>query len=164
MYAYVNDEKYGEIKYNESFWSGKKELSINGKSFYKVGKNKYSYGSGEDLIEAYLIGNFISGVKVIIGNESIQVIPKSKVYEWILAFIPFRFILTWGYVPVLVSVFLVVGGAIGGAISGGLGALSLMIMKKQSSIGKKLIIGIAMCLATVLACFVLALLMLSTLN
>ena len=35
MYAYVNDEKYGEIKYNESFWSGKKELSINGKSFIK---------------------------------------------------------------------------------------------------------------------------------
>ena len=71
----------------------KKELSINGKSFYKVGKNKYSYGSGEDLIEAYLIGNFISGVKVIIGNDSIQVIPKTKVYEWILAFIPFIFIL-----------------------------------------------------------------------
>ena len=39
----------------------------------------------------------------------------------------------------------IIGGAIGGAISGGLGALSLMIMKKQSSIGKKLIIGIAMC-------------------
>ena len=164
MYAYVNDEKYGEIKYNESFWSGKKELSINGKSFYKVGKNKYSYGSGEDLIEAYLIVNFISGVKVIIGSENIQVVPKTKTYEWILAFVPFLFIITWGNVPELLTIFPVVGGAIGGAISGGLGALSLMLMKKQSSISKKLAIGFGLCIGTIFACFVVALAMLSALN
>lgn len=35
----VTNDKIGSIEYRESFWTGKKEITINGKKLTKVGKN-----------------------------------------------------------------------------------------------------------------------------
>lgn len=35
MKVIINNEKYGTIEYNENFWTGKKEIYVDGKLFKK---------------------------------------------------------------------------------------------------------------------------------
>mgnify|MGYP003319439936 FL=1 len=39
MRVVVNHETYGEIVYEESFWTGKKEISVGGIPLFEVRKN-----------------------------------------------------------------------------------------------------------------------------
>ncbi len=162
MDSTVKNEKYGIIKYNESFWTGKKELNIDGKNFFKVAKNKYSYGQGDDLITAIIKGNMLTGVTILIENDEIEVVRKTKVYEYILAFLPFILICIWGNSQTLCSIFPVVGGAIGGAISGGMSIVSLMFMKKQKSFIGIILVSLISLIVTVLSCYLIAVILLST--
>lgn len=161
MYSTVENEKYGIIKYNESFWTGKKELNINGKTFFKIAKNKYSYGQGDDLITAEIKGNMLTGVNILIDNDEIEVVRKTKVYEYILAFIPFVIICIWGNSQSLCSIFPLVGGAIGGAISGGVSFTALILMKKQKSFIATLLVSLISLVVTVLSCYLIAVMILS---
>ena len=157
----VNNEKYGVIKYNESFWTGKKELSIDGKNFFKVSKNKYTYGCGDDLLTAIIKGNMVTGVTIMIENDEIEVIRKTKFYEYILSFLAFIFVCIWGNSQSLCSIFPVVGGAIGGAISGGISIVALMNMKKQKSIIGVLLVSLISFVVTIFSCYLVALVILS---
>ena len=47
MKVVVENEKYGTIEYNESFWTGKKTIYVGEKLLTKKAKNKYAYSSEE---------------------------------------------------------------------------------------------------------------------
>ena len=152
MKQIVHHSVYGEIVYNENLWSGKKALTVNGLNAQPLSKNEVMV-NGE---KAVLKGNYLIGVSVCIGSETIEVLPKLTWYEIIVAFLPAVFILIWGNIPSLAAVFPVVGGAVGGGI-GGLGTIaSMLLMRKATSPIKKIIIGLGTFAVTVLAAFVMA--------
>ena len=157
MKEIVQHSIYGEIVYNESFWTGKKALTINGVDAKPISKKEYMVNEKRAILK----GSFLTGSMLLIEGETIQLSPKAKWYEIILAIIPFLFLLTWGNSASLCSVFPVVGGAIGGAL-GGVGAvISLFLMKTQKNPIVKTVVGIIVAVATILIAFVLALAILS---
>ena len=159
MQERVQHPVYGEIIYNENVWTGKKELLVNGQSIPPVQK-KYFIINGQS---ATLKGSFLSGARLQFNNETIEISPKPKWYELLLSVLPFVFLMVWGNNASLCAIFPVVGGAIGGAL-GGLGIVfSLLYMKKANSLIQKLLVGVGAFAATVMAAFVVALLIMGTL-
>ena len=155
MKEYIQHPIYGEIVYNESFWTGKKAMTINGVDAQPVSKKEFT-AEGKRLV---ITGSSLMGLKLQIDNDIVEISPKPKWYEIALAFLPLIFLLTWGNSTALCSVFPVVGGAIGGAL-GGIGSItSLLLMKKAKSLLTKMLIGIGAFAVTVLIAFVLALVM-----
>ena len=67
MKIIVTNEKYGEFVYEESFWTGKKELFLNGEKLEKSSKNVFLINNGEVV---YLKGNYLTGVKLTINSET----------------------------------------------------------------------------------------------
>ena len=61
MRVVVNHETYGEIVYEESFWTGKKEISVGGISLFKVRKNCYAYQCGEQTVTVDVKGSAYFG-------------------------------------------------------------------------------------------------------
>ena len=157
MKEIVQHPIYGEIIYNENFWTGKKKIVVNGVDAQPISKKEYMVNEKRAL----LTGNFLTGSTLHIEGEAIQLSPKMKWYEIILAIIPFLFLMIWGNSASLCSIFPVVGGAIGGAL-GGVGAvISLFLMKTQKNPIVKTVVGIIVAVATILIAFVLALAILS---
>ena len=109
MKASITHPSYGEIVYSESIWTGKKSLIINGTAVQPVSKTEFMIGENK----AVLKGNYLTGVSLSIGDETIELSPKSKWYEIVLAVLPIVFLLTWGNSATLCSIFPVIGGAIG---------------------------------------------------
>ncbi len=157
MKEIVQHSIYGEIVYNESFWTGKKALTINGVDAKPISKKEYMVNEKRAILK----GSFLTGSTLLIDGETVQLSPKAKWYEIILAIIPPLFLMTWGNNASLCSIFPVVGGAIGGAL-GGVGAvISLFLMKTQKNPIVKTVVGIIVAVATILIAFVLALAILS---
>lgn len=155
----------GEIIYEESFWTGKKEISINGQKLKKLGKTLFEYTDEEGKItKVYLMGNFVGGTKITLDNQSIQVTEPAKWYEYALAILIFVVVLIWGNSPALCSIIPIVGGAIGGGISGAMGCGALILMKSTNNILYKILIVLGMFMATILICFVIALGLISSLS
>ena len=153
----INHPTYGTIVYDESFWTGKKTLTVNGTACFALSKKEFMIGEQK----AVLLGNLFMGIQLSINQETIEISPRPAWYEIVLAILPLAFLLTWGNSPALCAIFPVVGGAIGGALGGAGTMLSLMLMKNAKSLGKKLLIGVGIFAATLLVSFVLALLVLS---
>ena len=65
MKEIVNHPTYGEIIYTESFWTGKKTLTVNGTQATPISKKSFSI----DGKEAELKGGAFTGVKMQLGNE-----------------------------------------------------------------------------------------------
>lgn len=146
--------EYGEIVYDESAWTGKKTLFIDGKQLEKVSKNEFVTENGDSV---FVKGSLLTGTKVTIGNETIELTPSIKWYEAVLALLPLIFNLVWGNVVALCAIIPMVGGAIGGLINGGIAMLSLMLMKRTQSVGLKIIIGLGMFCVGFLLCFLIGL-------
>lgn len=157
MKQIIQHPTYGEIVYTESFWTGKKSLTVNGVEAQPVSKKEFSI----DSKKAFLKGNYLSGVTLWIDVEEIELFPKAKWYEFVLALLPLIFLLTWGNSPTLCAIFPVVGGAIGGALGGLFAIVSISVMKKAQSPVYKVGIGLGICVATVLIAYLLALAILS---
>lgn len=149
MQVTINHPRFGMIDYTESFWTGKKKITINGVELVKADRTHYAFPDGK-LIS--VTGNFLSGAAVEIDGERISLTEKIKWYEILLGCLPLILVLIWGNSPALVKVIPVVGGAIGGAIDGGIGggisgglsALSIFFIKSVKPIGLKILIGIGM--------------------
>ena len=153
MQAVVNNPTYGEIVYNESFWTGKRSLKINGvEAIHLDGKN---YVINDTT--ARLKGNYISGVKLAIGVDEIEIVPSPKWYEILCAVFLLAFVTVWGNSVALCSIVPLAGGAIGGAIAGVCAVLSIFLMKMTKNVGFKLLIWLGMFALAVLSCFFVAL-------
>lgn len=161
MNKIIMHETYGKIEYNESFWTGKKELSVNDVPLQKVSKKVFSMSDGTQIA---IEGNFLGGLTLNIGNERLQLTDKIKWYEIVLSIIPFILIMVWSNVPYLFNIFPVVGGAIGGAISAVFVVGNLFIIKNVKNIWLKIVISIAMLAATFLVCWLIALAIISVAN
>ena len=138
MKEIVQHPIYGEIIYNENFWTGKKKIAVNGVDAQPISKKEYMVNEKRAL----LTGNFLTGSTLHIAGEAIQLSPKIKWYEIILAIFP------------------VVGGALGGAL-GGVGAIVSMYFMKNKKPLVKALIGIIVAASTILIAFILALALLS---
>lgn len=150
MKQIIKNEELGEITYEESFWTGKKSLNINGKPLEKTSKTTFRLENGEN---AYLKGGYLQGATLIIGSQSVKLTPPVKWYEIVLSLLPFIFIMVWGNVAALCAIVPVVGGAIGGAISGALGVLNLFIIKGVKPVWAKILISVASFAIVFLICF-----------
>ncbi|MBO5328208.1 MAG: hypothetical protein J6B04_03450 [Clostridia bacterium] len=142
MTTKINHQNLGEIVYEESFWTGKKSLTVNGRQLQKINKKTFSYAEGDVSNVAVISGNFISGTKLLINGEVVQITPPAKWYEYAMSIAIFVLIMVWGNSVALCSILPVVGGAIGGAISGVFTILNLVLIKKTNNILLKLLISL----------------------
>ena len=151
---------YGEIVYTESFWSGKKTITINGTPALKVSKTEFLiYGE-----KATLKGNVITGVTLNYKDESIMIVPKASWYEYVLALLPLIFALTWGNIPFLTAILPAVGGALGAGLGAAFMVLSLYFMQKYKSPSSKILVGICVFSCNVLISVILGFLIASVLS
>ncbi len=153
MVVVVTNAKYGSIVYEEGFWTGRKKLFCNNQPCEKIAKNTFKIGENET---AWLTGNFIRGVKLNIGNEVLQLTPKAKWYEYLLALLPFLFDMVWGNVAALVEIFPIVGGAVGGLICGLAFAVSFVFMRKVKRWWAKVLVALAVGAVAILVCYLVA--------
>lgn len=137
----INHSTYGEIVYEESFWTGKKNITINNEKFLKINKKNYSGKLNEEDLEPTIIelnGTYLMGVTLRIDSKIIEVVPKIKWYEFILVLLPFVIDMILSFVPVLP----ILGGALGGLITVLAGFLELTLIRKTESVAMKILIGI----------------------
>lgn len=156
----IKESKFGKIIYEEGFWSGKKTITIGDTILTNVSKTEFEYEENGEKVKVELIGNFFTGISLKIKEEIVEITPKTKWYETTFAILPFIFDMIWGNVPALCSIFPIVGGAIGGAMTALGGILILNYIKKTSLVKYKILIGIGGFVATILACFLIALIIL----
>ena len=153
MLEIINHPTVGEIVYGESFWTGRKTLRINGVYATPVSKKEFLFNDVRITVK----GSYYTGVTVFYGNEPIEVCPKPKWYEVVLAIIPILFLLTWGNVPELCLIFPVVGGALGGLIGAIFGILSIALMRRSDKPIFKVLIGLGVAALAILTAFLVAL-------
>ncbi len=154
----IKHDTLGEIVYQENPWTGKKDISINGTPLTKKTKNTFSTQDGQ---EAVVTGNYMSGAKLTIGNDTVEVVPATKWYEYVLSILPFILILVWGNVVALCEIVPVVGGFVGGLISAVISILNLFIIKNVKQVWLKIIISIVALGLAFLLCYLVALAILS---
>lgn len=153
MKSIVHDEQYGEIVLEESFWTGKKQLTIGNIKPEKLSKNTFSFNDGEKFVSVTLKGNSMTGVKMIVGERTIQLTPPLKWYDIVLALPGFILILVWGNSVSLCSILPVVGGAIGGGLSAVLAFITFIAIKSTNKIWLKILIALAGAAVTFLICW-----------
>ena len=155
MKASVHHVGYGQIEYDENFWTGKRELTIGGQKLLKKKKNVYVLNDENKELECRIKGSFLTGATLYIDQDVIQLSEPCKWYEIFCSVLIFAFVLVWGTVPSLCRIFPIVGGAIGGGISGLGACVSLFLMKQTKNAGLKLLIWLGMFLGTIAVCFLI---------
>ncbi len=142
----------GILKYEESFLTGKKTVSVDGVAAVKADKHCFVLGDKSIFIS----GNFFSGLKLTVDGREYWVYEKTAVYEYILALLPFVFSMVWGNVPALFNIFPIVAGAIGGAVTVAVGFLEIGIFRMLKKPIVKVAVSLAVFAATILLLFLLA--------
>lgn len=163
MQTEVKNEKYGTILYKESFWTGKREVSVNGEQLVKTGRNEFSYKQGDEQVSVKVKGNSMIGVSLSFNDDKIKVGESIKWYEIVIAVFGFALLLAWGSSITLCSIVPIVGGAIGGAVNGICMCVNLILMKNARKLKFKLLIGFGMIALNCLIDYFLAILMISIL-
>lgn len=151
----------GTVEVNESIWTGKKELFLNGQPVQKLSKKVFALPSGEQIL---LAGNSLSGITLQYGTENIRVAPGPKWYEIVLSLLPFLLVMVWGNTPALCAILPVIGGAIGGALSAVGCVLNFIAIKSVRSVPLKILISIGILAVTFLVCFLIGLAIVSALR
>ena len=106
-------------------------------------------------------GNFLYGSTITIDNEEIEVSPKAKWFEIVLVLFAPIFVIIWGNSASLCEIFPVVGGAIGGFLSCLISFSGFAIMKTKTSVLQKILVGLGFAVLSVLACFIVGLMLVS---
>lgn len=156
MKASTHHVGYGQIEYNENFWTGKRELTIGGQKLLKKKKNVYTFNSETGNLDCRIKGSFLTGATLHIDQDVIQLSEPCKWYEIFCSVLIFAFVLIWGNIPQLCMIIPIVGGAIGGGISGLGACLSLFLMRQAKNVGSKLLVWLGIFAATVVLCFLIA--------
>ena len=156
MKASTHHVGYGQIEYNENFWTGKRELAIGGQKLLKKKKNVYTFNSETGNLDCRIKGSFLTGATLHIDQDVIQLSESCKWYEIFCSVLICVFVLTWGNAPSLCRIVPIVGGAIGGGISGMTACMNLFLMRETKKVGFKLLIWLGMFLGTIAICFLIA--------
>ena len=160
----VINDKYGKIIYDESIWTGKKIITINGKQLTKLSKSTFSYDFDGEEIVINLKGNLMTGSSIIIKNDCIQLVPKTLWWEYVLVFLPFIFIIVWSSFPATAEIFPLIGGFMGGAIAGVIAVVSMFLMKIVKKRIFKFLIGLGLGLTSIMICYMFAIIILMMAN
>lgn len=152
MKKIINHPALGEIIYEESLWTGKRTITVNGTAATKVNKKEYAIEDTKITVK----GSLLFGCSLIINGEKFVIVPSVKWYEIAIASITTLFILAWGNSTTLCSIFPLAGGAIGGGLCGCCWFASLATMKLAKKPIIKILIGLLVGGATVLVAFLLA--------
>ena len=150
----VSHPKIGVITYEENFFNGKKSLIVNENTLHQRSETVFVEVDEEKEIEYQVTGNFAAGVTLKAKGVSVQVVPKTPGYEYLIYFMPLIVILVWSSIKNLCDVIPVLGGLIGGAISGAISCAALVLAKCKNNILTK--IGISL-VATAVAFAICAL-------
>ena len=153
MKAIVQNEKYGEIVYQESFLTGKNKIFVNGQELAQTYKNEYLYMKDDKRVNVTVKGSYLFGTALYFNADEIQITPKVKWYEALIAILILGFVIVWGNVPTLCAIIPIVGGAIGGAIAGVCATISLLLMRMTKKPAFKILIGLGMFVLNFIACF-----------
>jgi hypothetical protein len=149
-------EKYGEIVYEESYWTGKRKVNVGGTEFKKINKKTFVGEIDGERIGVAISGNYISGVFIDINGEKFRVTESAKWYDYLIAFIWLIPYFVWANSPVLCAILPIVGGGLGGAVAGVFLATGLLLIKSNKNIAAKIGISFAFFAATILVNFLLA--------
>lgn len=164
MKSVVQHEKYGNIIYEENFWTGKKTITIDGTRLEKASKTEFLYPMMDGTFtHVKLKGNYLMGVKLDINGETVQVVEAPKWYELVMYILTFVLILVWGNSPELCAIVPVLGGALGGLISAAIILAGLGLSRKVKNGLVKFLISLGTLVVTFVACFLGAMLLLSAL-
>ena len=150
----IQHPELGAIVYEESFWTGKKKLFINGEELIKKSRTVFQTSDGKTVT---IMGNMFVGTKANVSGVIVEITPATKWYEYIMAFVSFVFVLVWGNVTSLCEILPIVGGALGGFVSALVSMCVLYLIKKTDKILLKLLIALAGFVVAVLICYLLAL-------
>ncbi len=146
---------YGQIEYQEDFWTGRRELTFNGVALTRKKRNLFVLNTESGALDCRVKGSFLTGVTLHVDEDVIPITPPCKWYEVACSVSIFVLILIWGNVPALGQIVPVVGGAIGGAISGLTGCLCLFLMRNTKNVVHKLLIWLGLFVGTFLICFLI---------
>lgn len=152
----IHHDVYGDISYDESVWTGKKTITINGIVLVKQKKDVYLFDDGQTQTYVQVKGSLLTGVKVVFGSDAVQVLRAPAWYETVCSVLIFMLVAVWGNTPALCAIVPIVGGAIGGAISGAMAVVNLMIMRNTKSVGAKLGIFVGFLVGTFVMCYAIA--------
>lgn len=164
MKTKIMHDVYGEIVYDESFWSGKKRISVDGKTLTKSKRNIYVYQDPNTSLTVVLKGSVLFGLTMTINHGAeITIASPPKWYEIVIAVCILCIGIVLGNSP-FAAVFPLVGGALGGAISGVMAVLALMVVKPIPKVPVKLLVGIGLLALTFFICHIVGLLFLAALT
>ena len=122
MQTTVSHPTYGLITYEESFWTGKRIITFDGIPLTKINKTTAP-------VTVTVKGNYISGVSLVIGDETVTLTAKASVLDFVL-----------GCIPAGLFFAFVIGGAIGGGLSALIGmGLTILMKTRKKTIHKVLI-------------------------
>lgn len=155
MKASLLHPQYGQIDYIENIWTGKKHLQINGMPLTRRSGKTFLLKQGEEEIRYYVKGNFISGIKLSIGEDTVQLSRRVKWYELVLSLFIAIFIIVWGNSAYLSTILPIMGGVIGGAIAGLMAIVNLSVIIGKEKIWQKLLLTLAMLIVAYIAAFLI---------
>ena len=157
----VNHDVYGEICLEESFWTSKKSVTINGVALKQIGKMRrgqctYEYETEEGKKQVTAKGAFSSGIQLMIDGEMIQMDKGAAWYEIAACALMLIVMLVWSNVPYLYTIWPILGGGLGGALHAILAMTALLAMKSTKNIALKFVIWLAMFIGTMILSGILA--------
>lgn len=161
MRSVIQTQKYGEIVYEESYWTGKRKITVGGTELTKINKKTFVGEINGERIGVAISGNYISGVFIDINGEKFRVTESAKWYDYVLTFAWAAIYIVWSVSDTLNMIFPVVGGALGGAVAGLGAAAALFIIKPMKNIAAKIAVSLGMFVAVMLVNFALALIYIS---
>ena len=164
MRELVNHEKFGMIEYTENFWTGRKNLYINGKQLKKIRRGTYEWQKEDGTTEfCYLGGNFLKGVTLMIKSDTIPLVEPIRWYESLMAFFLAIIPMVWGSVRSLCLIIPIVGGAVGGAVYFTVAFIAMVIIKKTNNLALKFLIWFAALVVAFVVGFLIVLLVIDVL-
>ena len=79
MNVTINHAEFGDIVYEESFWTGKKSVSINGTPLEKISKKQFRLQDGGTVTVS---GNFLQGACLNLNGETIRLTPNRRCVQY----------------------------------------------------------------------------------
>lgn len=153
MKTTIHHSTYGFITYEESAWTGKKIITIGGVTLVKIKKNVFQYTpmlgdpfatapEGEEstplpsTVTVTVKGNYIGGVSLVIGEETIPLTIKASALD-----------ITLGVIPAALFFIFILGGALGGALSAAIGMGLVTLLKNRTKTIYKILISLGISVA-----------------
>ena len=160
----VNHDVYGEICLEESFWTGKNSVTINGVALKQIGKMRrgqctYEYETEEGKKQVTAKGAFSSGIQLTIDGETIQMDKGAAWYEIAACALMLIVMLVWSNVPYLYTIWPILGGGLGGALHAILAMTALLAMKSTKNIALKFVIWLGMFIGSMILSGILAIML-----